>query len=161
MSVLVSNSGPLIALSGIDRLDLLDSLFGKVFIPEEVAQECLAGGAAGSGVASFQKFEGFQVIQLPDPPNPLLTALLDIGESRAIELALQLQPSILLMDELRGRKVARNIYGIQVVGTGRVLIEAKRANLINAVLPLLAKIRANGYWLSDRITDEIIKQAGE
>jgi predicted nucleic acid-binding protein len=65
------------------------------------------------------------------------------------------------MDEARGRRVARDVYGLQVIGTGRVLIEAKRAGLIGQVEPLVSAIREFGYWLSDKIVAEILRQAGE
>ena len=65
------------------------------------------------------------------------------------------------MDESRGRRVARDIYGMKVVGTGRILIEAKRAGLLAAVRPSLEAIRENGYWFSDKIVAEILKQASE
>ena len=45
MSV-VSNTGPLIALAKIDRLALLQQLFGEVFIPPVVHRELL--GKAGA-----------------------------------------------------------------------------------------------------------------
>jgi predicted nucleic acid-binding protein len=65
------------------------------------------------------------------------------------------------MDEARGRRVARDVYGLKVIGTGRVLVEAKRAGLIPQVAPLVSAIRASGYWLSDKIVAEILRQAGE
>lgn len=37
----VSNTGPLIALAKIDRLDLLLAIYGQVFIPKAVHQELL------------------------------------------------------------------------------------------------------------------------
>ena len=158
---IVCNSGPLIALGGIDRLDLLQSLFGTVSIPIEVEAECLAGGPARTGREAIQRATWLQVVDLGTSPDPLLTSLLDLGESRAIELALKLKAGALLMDEARGRRVARNIYGLTVVGTGRILVEAKLAGLVAAVAPLVEAIRANGYWLSDRIVAEILRQAGE
>lgn len=101
------------------------------------------------------------MIDLGTPPDPLLTSLLDLGESRAIELALRHKSSVLLMDEARGRRVARDVYGLQVVGSGRILVEAKQAGLIDSVGPLIHAVRGNGYWLADRIVTEIMRQAGE
>ncbi|HYU20385.1 MAG TPA: DUF3368 domain-containing protein, partial [Chloroflexota bacterium] len=40
----VSNAGPLIHLSWIDRLDLLDELFEEVVVPDGVADEILRTG---------------------------------------------------------------------------------------------------------------------
>ena len=161
MSTIVCNSGPLIALGGIDQLGLLRSLFGTVSIPAEVAAECQAGGVSKTGLKAFRAASWLQVVDLGTSPDPLLTSLLDLGESRAIELALRHPPAVLLMDEARGRRVARDVYRLQVVGTGRVLVEAKRAGLVASVKPLIEAIRNNGYWLSDRIVAEIFQQAGE
>jgi predicted nucleic acid-binding protein len=161
MSTIICNSGPLIALGGIGQLELLRSLFGTVSIPAEVAVECQAGGVSKTGLQAFQKASWLRIVDLGTTPDPLLTSLLDLGESRAIELALRDQPSVLLMDEARGRRVARDIYGLKVVGTGRLLVEAKQMGAVTAVKPLIESIRENGYWLSDRIVNEILKQAGE
>ena len=43
MNTLVSNTGPLIALGGIDRLDILASVFTTVIVPEPVHQEIMQG----------------------------------------------------------------------------------------------------------------------
>ncbi len=161
MSTVVCNSGPLIALGGIDQLGLLRSLFGTFCIATEVAAECQAGGVSKLGLKAFRAASWLQVVDLGTLPDPLLTSLLDLGESRAIELALRHPQSTLLMEEARGRRVARDVYGLQVVGTGRILVEAKHAGLVAAVKPLIEAIRNNGYWLSDRIVTEILHQAGE
>lgn len=161
MSTVICNSGPLIALGGVDQLGLLRSLFGTVSIPAEVAAECQAGGVSKVGLKAFREATWLQVIDLGTSPDPLLTSLLDIGESRAIELALRHPASVLLMDEARGRRVARDVYGLQVVGTGRILVEAKQAGLIDSVRPLIEAVRGNGYWLADRIVTEILRRAGE
>jgi uncharacterized protein len=143
VTTLVSNTGPLIALGGIHRLDLLASLFDAVAIPAQVAAEVQAGGSSQLGVAAWQVAHWVQVIHSPSPPDALLTAVLDIGESAAIALAQNLQPSVLLMDEAKGRQIARHGYGLPVVGTGRILVEAKSAGLIPAVRPFIEAIRAN------------------
>ncbi len=159
--MIVCDSGPLIALGGVEQLHLLQGLFGRVCAPREVVDECLAGGSGGTGREAVRKAAWLDVVDLGGSPDPLLTSLLDLGESRAIELALNLGADALLMDEARGRRVARNIYSLSVVGTGRVLVEAKRAGLLPAVAPVVDAIRANGYWLADRIVAEILRQAGE
>lgn len=60
-----------------------------------------------------------------------------------------------------GPLIALAGIGLQVIGTARLLVEAKRASLIPAVLPLLLRMRDNGYWISDKIIAEIRRQAGE
>ncbi len=47
--IIVSNATPLISLSKIDRLFLLQELFGNVFIPDAVYKEVVVQGLGRSG----------------------------------------------------------------------------------------------------------------
>jgi uncharacterized protein len=161
MTSVVCNSGPLIALGGIDRLDLLRDLFEQVSVPAQVVAEWRQGGQRQTGLDALQRATWINEVAATTQPDPLLTSLLDMGEAFAIDLAKRSGPSLLLMDEAKGRRIARDIFGLQVIGTGRVLVEAKRAKLIIEVAPLITEIRSNGYWLSDKIVTEIQRQAGE
>lgn len=159
--MIVCDSGPLIALGGVDRLDLLNELFGRVCAPEEVFAEWREGGLRQTGLEALNRASWIELVSMPDPCEPLLAALLDLGEARAIQLARQLDTAALLMDEARGRRIAREIFQLRVIGTGRVLVEAKRRGLIPKVAPLIDEIREGGYWLSDKIVAEILRQSGE
>ena len=161
MSAIVCNAGPLIALAGIGQLGLLRELFGEVLVAEEVRLEVEAGGKSGAGAGMFQTEPGLRVTSLSRKMDPLLASLLDRGEAATIALALQESAGLVLMDEVKGRRVASDVYGLAVIGTGRVLVEARRAALISEVRPLIGQMRANGYWLAETIVAEILRQAGE
>jgi len=161
MISVVCDAGPLIALSGIGQAGLLHGLFGEVLVSGKVRDEVEAGGTTGAGANLFADAPWIRVIHLTDPPDPLLETLLDQGEAETIALALQSSAALILMDERKGRKIARSIYGLAVIGTGRLLTEAKKAGLIPAVRPLIDQMRGHGYWLSDKIVTEILRQAGE
>jgi uncharacterized protein len=161
MNAVVCNAGPLIALSGIGQTGLLRELFGEVLISEVVLAEVEAGGKTGVGASLLITAPWIRVTGLNDLPDPLLETLLDRGEAETIALALQSSAALVLIDERKGRKIARSIYGLAVIGTGRLLTEAKEAGLIPEVRPLIDQIRLNGYWLSDKIVEEILRQAGE
>ena len=51
--------------------------------------------------------------------------------------------------------------GIVVLGTGRLLIEAKRRGLISEVAAELAALRTVGYRLSDSLCEQILLLAEE
>ncbi len=55
---IVSNTGPLIALGLIDRLDILQKLFSEVFVSEMVFSEIMEGGDLKVGLDPFQKLHG-------------------------------------------------------------------------------------------------------
>ena len=158
---IVCNAGPLIALAGIGQLGLLRELFGEVLVADDVKSEVEDGGKSGAGTGLFQTAPWLRITSLSRKMDPLLTSLLDIGEAATISLALQESAALVLMDEVKGRRVARDVYGLAVIGTGRVLVEARRASLISKVRPLIEQMRAGGYWLADTIMAEILRQAGE
>lgn len=123
----VCNAGPLIALTGIGQAGLLHELFGEVLVSGKVRDEVEAGGKTGAGASLFANAPWIRVIRLTNLPDPLLETLLDQGEAETIALALQSSATLILMDERKGRKIARDIYGLAVIGIGRLMTEAKKA----------------------------------
>jgi predicted nucleic acid-binding protein len=161
MRLLVSNTGPLIALSAIDALDLLPRLYERVVIPEEVRKEL---DAAPHGIMRFpfaETKDWLEVQHVSTPVDPLLTTVLDAGEAAVIQLARQVRTDAVLIDERKGRKVARSVYHLKVIGTVRVLVDAKNKGLLSSVGSVLEEIRRNGYWIHDAIVQRALQEAGE
>ena len=158
---LVSNTGPIIALALIDRLDILQSISDHISIPEEVHKEILEGGPFGRGLISYQKASWITVSSLSASIDPLLMTVLDIGEASVIELARQDKADYVLIDERKGRKIARDIFGLKVIGTARILVEAKRNGILNSVEDALKQMKENGYRLHDNIIRYALKEAQE
>jgi predicted nucleic acid-binding protein len=76
--------------------------------------------------------------------------------SRALD-----EPSLrAVIDDLDARRCAQAL-AIPMLGTGGVLLLAKRRGLIASVGESLDKIRAAGLWLSDEVVALIQSQAGE
>lgn len=97
-------------------------------------------------------------------PDPVVTAelagVLDPGEAQAISLAEQPTTRFLLIDDAKGRKIARR-RGIPVVGVAGVLLAAKSEGMLALVAPVLRDLSHAGYRLSSRLIDGVLKQAGE
>lgn len=158
---LVTNTGPLIALSGIGQLGLLDALYDDVRLPTQVHDEILLGLHAGRNIAAYRDASFLQVTPLEAPLDPMLREALDDGEAAAIQLARQEQIDHILIDDRKGRRIARNVYGLSVLGTLRILINAKQAGLLDRVDELIPAMRQNGYWLHDQLIDAALREAGE
>ena len=47
------------------------------------------------------------------------------------------------------------------MGTAGLLLLAKRVGLISKVAPMLATLQQQGYYLSQRLIDAVLQQAGE
>ena len=161
MSRIICNSGPLIALGILARLDLLKSLFDEVLIPEAVRTEIEQGGVRLMGLEDFQRADWIRVVPLEEKPDALLASLLDIGEAAVISLAREQRATLVLIDERKARKIARDVYRLQPIGTARILVEAKKNNLIPEIASPFQKLRQEGYWIHDSIVQTALREAGE
>ena len=157
----ICNTGPLIALSMIDCLDILQHLFEFIAVPEEVHKEILEGGTTNSGLSNYRKVKWIRVKTLKNPVDPLLRTALDAGEAAVIGLAWELNANPVLIDERKARKIARTVYGFNVIGSARILVEAKRRGLLDNVRSSLQAMRDGGYWIGDSVVDAALRQAGE
>jgi predicted nucleic acid-binding protein len=127
----VSNTSPLNYLVLIDHQEILPVLFGHILIPEAVWHE-LRSPAAPQPVKAFLEtwpswLERRIVSQVPQDLQQL-----DPGEQEAIALAQSVGASLVLLDEKKGRQVARDL-GFAVTGTLGVLDLAARRGLVDLV----------------------------
>ncbi len=177
--LVLADAGPLIALARIGQLALLPGLFGEVTITQQVAAELVGGGSfpdsADLEIALGQKWlktvdqASGQELAIGGDVVALCRDLMnlhqiDLGEASALVCAAQCQSqgdrALLVMDDFRGRAAAK-VEGVAVLGTAGLLLLAKQASLVRAVKPLLAELRGNGYFLSARLVEATLAQAGE
>lgn len=124
--IVVSDTTPLISLLKIERLDLLERLFGKVMIPLAVYKELTADKRYE---AEAKQLESKPFISVESVSNEESVSILkratglDQGESEAIVLADETKADLLLMDEAKGRSVSAEM-GFKIMGTIGILIAA-------------------------------------
>ena len=160
--IVVSNTSPIINLTTIGKLDILQKLYGAIVIPESVYHEI---AVTGSGEAGSREVQTFGWIETKKATNRLQVAALQIeldkGEAEAIALALELKADFLLLDERRGRAVASRL-GLKSVGILGCLIEAKHKGLIPSIKPILDSLTANaGFWVSESLYNRVLQTAEE
>lgn len=113
------------------------------------------------GLEDFQRADWIRVVPLEEKPDALLASLLDIGEAAVISLAREQRATLVLIDERKARKIARDVYRLQPIGTARILVEAKKNNLIPEIASPFQKLRQEGYWIHDSIVQTALREAGE
>ncbi|WP_456454012.1 DUF3368 domain-containing protein [Thermococcus sp.] len=148
--IVVSNTSPLIGLSNIGKLEILHELFGEVFVPPAVVREFR------------ENLPTWIVVKRPGD-KPLVTALsklLGDGESEAMALALELGADFLILDDLKARKIAKEL-GIKVIGTAGLLLLAKKRGVVEEVKPLLRELVEKGFRIADSVIEVILRAAGE
>lgn len=156
--ILIADCSALVALSACKSLHLLDALFDTVLVPEAVYRE-----AAESDKPEAAELAGYlcgKVRAVDTSTFVYLDAFADAGETDAMLLYKQLGADRLLIDDKRGRKVAK-INRINVIGSLGVLIGAKRAGLIPAVRPLISQIEASRVFMSPTVIAAAIELAEE
>ena len=159
---IVSNTSPIINLAAINQLILLQTLFDHIVIPQAVYDEIAVTGAGEPGAREVQEFDWISAYKVSN--RPLVDSLaieLDAGEAEAIACAIELKANRLLIDEQRGRTIARRL-GLSVIGIIGVLIEAKRQGFVMHVKPELdALIAQAGFWIDRALYQQILRHAGE
>ena len=157
--VVVVDTTPIIALSIIGQLQLLEALYGEVWIPPAVNAEVMAGGSR-PGAAELQRAAFVRVAVLADPSQADMLSDLDRGEAEVIALAREQQSGLVILDERLARRHAMRL-GLTVTGVLGVLIQAKRQGHVEAVRPLLDQLRAGGIHLDDGLIQTTLALAGE
>lgn len=159
--LVVSNSGPLISLSTIGKLNLLKTLFAQIAIPQAVYDEVVVHGEGESGSHELSTADWIKTYQVQDHlAVELLREALGAGESEAIVLAQELNARYVLLDDALARRKARFIK-LRMTGTLGVLLMAKEAGLIRAVKPTLHELRQTDFRMSDKVYQDVLARAEE
>jgi hypothetical protein len=158
---IVSNSGPLVALSAVFAFDLLRQLHGSILIPPAVYEEVVVAGSGRPGAREVSSSPWIQTAKSRPKPDPMLVEELGSGEAEAIALAVEVRAQRLLLDDRRARRIAEIAYRLSVQGVAGVLVAARKRGLVETIRPLLVGMRAAGYHLSDRLILAACREVGE
>lgn len=113
--VIISDTSCLISFTNLGHLSVLKKIYPTIIITQEVKQEW------GNPLPDW--FIEKQVVN----PNfqKKLEEKLGKGEASSIALALELQPSVVIIDEIKGRKIAQS-FNLEIIGTLGILILAHK-----------------------------------
>ena len=157
--IVVSDTTPLISLMKASRLELLATLFHEVLIPEAVFSELTANPRSQAEADQIRKAPYIKVVSVSEQKAVDVlrrSSGLDLGESEAIFFADDQKADVLLMDEAKGRKVAKAM-GLYIMGTVGVLLFAFEKNVLtdSEVKEALEQLQQ----ADRRIGDELIQYA--
>lgn len=148
--LIIADTSCLLVLNAIDELQLLEKMYTKVFITSEIKDEY-----------EYPLPNWILVIQ---PVNKLIQQTLvlqvDKGEASAIALALEHPQSMLILDDLKARKLASRL-NLNFTGTIGIIIKAKQLGIIAEVKTILVKITKTDFRISESILNEALKLAKE
>ena len=148
--MIISDTSCLILLFKIDELDLLKKLSDKVFITKTIKQEF------GKSLPDWIEIKS----PSDDHYQQILEMELDAGEASAIALSLETDNSILIIDDLKGRKVAERLK-LKYSGTFGLILKAKQEGILTNISPIINKIIQTNFRFSENLLETILREAGE
>lgn len=89
-----------------------------------------------------------------------LETQVDRGEASALSLAAEFDDVLLLLDDLKARKLAAKLM-FKTTGTLGIINKAKQLDIIPKVKPLIDKLLSTNFRISQTIVDEILKLNNE
>ena len=150
--MIISDSTTLIILLDLGRIELLSNIFSKVYVPQSVFAEITFKNQ--SALPEFMEVIEVEQEELLDD----LLLLLDKGESEAIVLAKQ-KHLPLIIDEKKGRKIARNLK-INIIGLlGIIYLNIKKNHVQETEAKEFLQIAIkHGYRISQKLINEMFSQ---
>jgi len=157
----ISDSSPLIALSAIDRFDILRALYARILIPPAVWDEVVTSGEERPGVRQVQAADWIMRAELEEPERArtlLLETPFGPGEIEVICLAEELDGATILLDDKRARAFAEE-RGIDAHGTLRVLVLATKQGFLKDLAGAIDDLRAARFRVSNAARTKALRLA--
>jgi len=146
----IADASVLIILDKIDQLELLRNVYKEIFTTPEISKEF------GKSLPNWIKIES-----PADIKNQRIIELhVDRGEASAIALAMEFEHSLLILDDLKARKLAK-MLGLSFTGTLGVINKAKSLGFVIEIRPILEKLRTSGFRISENVVDALLKKNNE
>ncbi len=149
-SIVITDTSCFITLEKIDAFEILRQTFKHVVTTPEILQEF------GSGLPDW-----IEVRPVKDKTiQNVFREIVDEGEASAIALAMETTNPILIIDDLKGRKLASKM-AITFMGTLGLLVKAKEFSVISNIKPYIEKIQATDFRISKSLVDIVLQKTGE
>ena len=157
MRLVIADTGPVNYLILIGHIDVLPRMFERVALPTAVQSELsnsLAPPAVQRWIADFPAW--LEIAQTP--AVPLLTGI-HKGEAAAIALAAAMHADLLLMDDRRGLRAAKQ-QGLRVTGTLGILDLAAQRGLAKFA-QAVERLRQTNFRVPQAVLDTLLEKHTE
>ncbi len=156
----IVNSSPLIVLFKSQQAELLPQLFASILVPEGVFEEVTMVGENDAASRQLPSVSWIQRVEITVIAPEVAAWDLGNGESQVLSLALKTPDVAAIVDDRAARRCGQAL-GITTIGTGGLLVRARRRGLINSISSGIEALRDAGLWISDNMVNLLKQQAGE
>jgi predicted nucleic acid-binding protein len=149
--IIIADAGPLIAIAKTNTLQVLQQLFGQVWIPGSVEKECMAKQGLDADRIAIAIKDGWLVVKVVSELQRPVANALGAGELDSIQLALQSpKTSLLIIDDRLARRQAL-VYGLNIIGSVRLLDIAEKKGIISSAEQIIDEMSPQGYRISSKL----------
>jgi len=145
-SIVISDTSTLILLHKINEFDLLKGVYGKLITTPEIANEF------GEQLPDWITVQSVK----DEKYKKFLETQVDRGEASALALASEFEDVLLLLDDLKARKLAAKLM-LKTTGTLGIIHRAKQMAIIPKVKPLIDKLLLTNFRISSEVVNEILR----
>lgn len=162
--IVISDTTPIISLMKTNRLNLLKEMFSIVYIPNAVYMELIENKNYSKEAELIKDCDFIKVIKIENEKSASILMNftgLDAGESEAIILADEQQSDVLLMDEHKGRQVAKKM-GIVITGTIGILAQAFDEKILSKedIKECIDLLKKNYIRISEKLYQKLQNYVG-
>ena len=158
--IVIADTTPIITLIKLQRLDLLEKLFDTVFLPHAVFEELISNSKYLTEAQTVVECPFLKRLEVSDRQSiKILREVvgLDAGESEAIALAEENHADLLIIDERKGRRVAKQME-LKITGTIGILLQAYDCKILSQeeILSCSERLRNSRIRISDSLFELIL-----
>lgn len=149
--MIISNSSPLIVFGRINRLDILATIFGDLYIPHSVYRETVVETRIETQKVSIQESIDKKIIHVTEPAYEYpFSRKLHSGEKDVLRLALENKAVGILLDDKRARNEAKSL-GFQSIlfYTTDILKAAEKRELITSYTNTVKQLHTMNIFLPE------------
>ena len=162
--IVISDTTPIISLFKAGQLELLHKLYKTVLIPQAVYRELTENPSYVKEADIIKATDYLSMRQVENVKSvEVLRSVtgLDAGESEALIMYDEQKASLLLMDERKGRNVAKQLH-MKYIGTAGILMLAYDKRLLSAkeVKECIDTMLANQIRLDEKICNIVLAHVG-
>jgi len=155
--IVVSDTSPLNYLVLIQAIDVLPKLFREIYVPTHVMRELQHPRTPEVIKAWAKSPPDWLHIHTPHTTFPAGN-LLDPGEAAALALAKELNAAAVLIDERKGRRIAKE-QGFTTLGTITILELAAKQKLLH-LKSAFDLLQQTSFQISKSIIDAALERDG-
>lgn len=153
--MIIGDSSALVALSIMNRLDLLEIIFEKIYVPQAVYDEVTISFKPQS--VALKNFLADKVISIE---LNISQVGLGQGELEAIALYKDMNAKFLLIDDRRAKKFAK-LNDVNVIGSLGIMVLAKELGKIKSIREDLEKLKNSDIFISESLIERVLHSVGE